>query len=77
MCCVYTACLQVQEVHCPPTKQLISLLSTATGITDGEKILDMDWPWNVRQRAQEECTEKPVFTPARLFKEFVLNTKTM
>ncbi len=38
----------------------------------------MDWPsknGNVRQRAKEECTEKPVFTPAKLFKEFVRNKK--
>jgi hypothetical protein len=29
--------------------------------------IHMDWPsknGNVRQRAKEECTEKPVFTPA-------------
>jgi hypothetical protein len=40
----------------------------------------MDWPYqngNVLQRAKEECTEKPVFTPAKLFKEFVRDKKTM
>jgi hypothetical protein len=40
----------------------------------------MDWPsknGNVRQRAKEECTEKPVFTPAKLFKEFVRDKKNV
>ncbi len=40
----------------------------------------MDWPsenGNVRQRAKEDCTEKTVFTSAKLFKEFVRDKKNV